>query len=142
MIEQGTPAAIYNLGSENSLFVAVPNSAAYVATKHAVLGMTEAFREEMPDYINVGTIFPGFVASEMIPQQVVKAAMDTDEFAANVIKQIRAGERFIVTHACNRDSIEPRRKALDAAYDTYAPRYDGDDEYDVRKLMVKWQAER
>ena len=28
MIEQGTPAAIYNLGSENSLFVAVPQSVA------------------------------------------------------------------------------------------------------------------
>ena len=32
MIEQGTNAAIYNLGSENSLFVAVPNSVAYVAS--------------------------------------------------------------------------------------------------------------
>ena len=34
MIEQGTQAAIYNLGSENSLFVAVPKSVAYVASKH------------------------------------------------------------------------------------------------------------
>ena len=32
MIEQGTNAAIYNLGSENSLFVAVPKSVAYVAS--------------------------------------------------------------------------------------------------------------
>ena len=32
MIDQGTNAAIYNLGSENSLFVAVPNSVAYVAS--------------------------------------------------------------------------------------------------------------
>ena len=42
MIEQGTKAAIYNLGSENSLFVAVPNSVAYVASKHAVLGLSES----------------------------------------------------------------------------------------------------
>jgi NAD(P)-dependent dehydrogenase (short-subunit alcohol dehydrogenase family) len=137
MITQGTPAAIYNLGSENSLFVAVPNSAAYVATKHAVLGLTEAFRAEMPDYITVGTIFPGFVASEMIPEAIRGLAMETDRFAAKVAAQIHAGERFIVTHACNRDGITPRREALDHAYDTYAPRYEGDDEYDVGKLIAK-----
>ena len=137
MIEQGTPAAIYNLGSENSLFVAVPNSAAYVATKHAVLGMTEAFREEMPDHIQVGTVFPGFVATEMIPEAIHPLAMNADEFAAIIIEQIRAGEPFIVSHACNRDSIAPRRAEIDAAYDTYAPRYDGDEKYDVRKLMAK-----
>ena len=142
MIEQGTPAAIYNVGSENSLYVAVPNSAAYVATKHAVLGMTEAFREEMPDFINVGTIFPGFVGTELIPEAIRGMGMNVDHFAAAVIPQMRAGERFIVTHACNRDSITPRRAALDKAYDTYAPRYHGDDEYDVRKLIAKLSQQR
>ena len=29
---------------------------------------------------------------------------------------------------------------IDAAYAKYAPRYDGDDEYDVRTLMAKWIA--
>ncbi len=142
MIKQGTPAAIYNVGSENSLYVAVPNSAAYVATKHAVLGMTEAFREEMPDFINVGTIFPGFVGTELIPEAIRGMGMNADHFAAAVIPQMRAGGRFIVTHACNRDSITPRRAALDKAYDTYAPRYDGDDEYDVRKLIAKLSQQR
>ena len=59
MIEQGTEAEIYNLGSENSLFVAVPNSVAYVASKHAVLGLSESLRNDLPDFIHVGTIFPG-----------------------------------------------------------------------------------
>jgi len=138
MVEQGTPAAIYNLGSENSFFIAVPNSAAYVATKHAVLGLSEAFRQEMPNYIKVGTVFPGFVASELSPESVQKFAMDTDKFAEIVIDQMRAGEHFIVSHACNMDSIQARRKEVDSAYATYAPRYDGDDEYDVQKLIAKW----
>ncbi len=137
MIAQGTPAAIYNLGSENSLFVAVPNSAGYVATKHAVLGMTEAFRLEMPDFITVGTIFPGFVGTEMIPEAMRGLGMAPDQFAETIIAQIRAGERFVVSHACNRDSITPRRDALDKAYDTYAPRYEGDDQYDVGKLIAR-----
>ena len=44
LVEQGAPAAIYNTGSENSYFVAVVNSAAYVASKHAVYGLTDALR--------------------------------------------------------------------------------------------------
>jgi NAD(P)-dependent dehydrogenase (short-subunit alcohol dehydrogenase family) len=60
LIEQGTRAGLYNTGSENSFFVAVSHSAAYVASKHAVLGLTDCLREEMPDYISVGMIAPGF----------------------------------------------------------------------------------
>jgi len=39
-VEQGTPAAIYNIGSENSLFHGTPFNGAYVATKHAVFAIT------------------------------------------------------------------------------------------------------
>lgn len=137
MIEQGTPAAIYNLGSENSFFSAAPNMAAYVASKHAVLGFTEAFREEMPDFIEVGTIFPGFVRSEIMPPDVARHGMDTDRFAEIVLKQIRAGEHFIVSHAYNVERIKPRYDAVMKAYATYAPRYDSDEEYDVRTLIER-----
>ena len=82
LIEQGTPAAIYTTGSENSFFVAVPQSAAYVASKHAVYGLTEAFAEEMPEYVKVGLITPGFVGSELIPEGGRQLAMPPDEFAS------------------------------------------------------------
>ena len=68
MIEQGTQAAIYNLGSENSLFVAVPKSAAYVASKHAVFGLSESLRNDLPDFIHVGAIFPGYVDTLLTAQ--------------------------------------------------------------------------
>lgn len=135
MIEQGEPAAIYNLGSENSFFVAVPQSAAYVATKHAVLGMTESLREEMPDFISVGIIIPGWVRSELTAGDFAKYAMDADEYAAIVVKQIKAGEFYIVSHGYNVERIKPLHEARMAAYAKYAPRYDGDDEYDVRTVV-------
>ena len=78
LVEQGTAAGIYNTGSENSLFNAVPNNAAYLATKHAVLGMTDNLREQMPEFINVGLIIPGFVRSGLT-ERVGHLAMDTDE---------------------------------------------------------------
>ena len=137
MIEQATPAIIYNTASENAFFTAAPNMAAYVATKHAVLGMTEAFREEMPDFIKVGTIFPGFVNSELISPKFAQFAMDTDLFAAKCIEQIKAGEHFVVTHAYNIERVKARYTALENAFATYAPRYAGDDEYDVRTLLKR-----
>lgn len=136
-IAQGTPAAIYNVGSENSLFVAVPMSAAYVATKHAVLGLTEALREEAPEFIDVGLICPGFVRSEIGDPEVMAMGMDTDQFTALAMEQIKNGQFFIVSHAYNRVRIEARYDEIVKAYDGYAPRYDGDTEFDVRTLMAR-----
>ena len=99
MIEQGTNAAIYNLGSENSLFVAVPKSVAYVASKHAVLGLSESLRNDLPDYIHVGTIFPGYVDTPLTGE--VEGGMNADEFANIVKEQIKNEEHIIVSHAYN-----------------------------------------
>lgn len=137
MTEQGTEAAIYNLGSENSFFNAVPKTAAYIASKHAVRGLTEAMREEMPDFISVGLICPGFVQSEMTPPAFASHAMHADKFAAIVMQQIRAGQFYIVSHASNMDRIAPIHAEIAAAYEAYAPRYEGDMEYDVRTLMAQ-----
>jgi len=134
LIEQGTPAGIYNTGSENSLFNAVPNNAAYLATKHAVLGMTDNLREQMPDFIHVGLIIPGFVKSGLT-ERVADLAMDTERFAAIVLEQIADGRFYIVSHAYNIVHIEQRYDEIARAYAEYAPRYDGDEEYDVRYLL-------
>ncbi|MEO1029204.1 MAG: SDR family NAD(P)-dependent oxidoreductase [Pseudomonadota bacterium] len=138
MSAQDTPSAIYNVASENAFFTAVKNSAGYVASKHAVMGMTEAFREEMPDHVTVGTIFPGFVHSEMTGDVGAQLGMNTDEFAEIVVNQIETGERFIVSHAYNIEHITARYEALKAAFERSAPRYEGDDEYDVPSLMRKF----
>ena len=134
LIEQGTPAGIYNTGSENSLFSAVPNSAAYLASKHAVLGLTDNLREQMPDFIHVGLIIPGFVSTGMT-KAVGHLAMDADRFAGIVLEQIRDGQFFIVSHAYNMQRIQERYEEISRAYETYAPRYEGDEEFDVRHLL-------
>lgn len=136
LIEQGTPAGIYNTGSENSLFNAVPNNAAYLASKHAVLGMTDNLREQMPGFVNVGLIIPGFVRSGMT-KAVGHLAMDADKFASIVLEQVSAGEFYIVSHACNMEPIKQRYEEIAHAYERYAPRYSGDEEFDVRHLLSK-----
>lgn len=137
LTDQGTPAAIYNTSSENAYFVAVSNSASYVASKHVVHGMTDAFREEVPEFINVGVITPGFVGSEMIPEGFRGMAMAPDEFAAIILPQIRAGEFYVVSHGYNQVRIDDRYQAISDAFTKYAPRQEGDEKYDVRVLLAQ-----
>ena len=135
MIDQGTNAAIYNLGSENSLFIAVPKSVAYVASKHSVFALSESLRNDLPDFIHVGTIFPGYVDTPLTSQ--AEGGMNADEFAKIVKEQIKNEEHIIVSHAYNNVHIEKRNNEISLAYKKYAPRYDGDDEYDVKTILSK-----
>ena len=137
-LEQGTPAAIYNIGSENSLSACVPSAHAYVSSKHAILPITEMLDEETPDFIEVALIMPGFVNSEMTAGTF--PGMDTDAFTSLVMQQLKAGEFYVVSHAYNKVRLDERYTKLAHAFETYAPRYDGDDEFDVRTQIAKMMA--
>ncbi|MEM7766778.1 MAG: SDR family NAD(P)-dependent oxidoreductase [Pseudomonadota bacterium] len=138
MVAQGGPVAIYNVGSENSFFNAMPRMAAYIASKHAVRGLTEALREEMPEQVTVGLICPGLVQSEMTASGPLgEAAMAAETFAGKVREQISAGQFYVVTHPYNIERIGPIHAEIEAAYAEHAPRYAGDEEHDVRLLAAK-----
>ena len=138
LMEQGTEAAIYNTGSENSFFVAVHHAAAYVASKHAVLGLTDALREEMPAHIRVGMIAPGFVGTPLIPEAMRPLGMPVDEFAGIILPQMLAGERYVVSHGYNQVRIDQRYELIRDAYSRYAPRQAGDERFDVRHLVEQY----
>lgn len=138
-LERGGPCAIYNLGSENSIYPCVPSSHPYVSSKHAVLAITELLAEETPEEFEVALIIPGLVYSEMTKD--LFEGMDNDEFAAKVMEQLLAGEFYVVSHAYNRVRLDERHAAIGAAYDRYAPRYAGDEEYDVRTLVARMLGE-
>lgn len=142
MIDQGQPAAIYNVGSENSFFNAAPKSAAYIASKHAVRGLTEAMRDEFPDFITIGLICPGFVKSELTPPPFGDLAMEADKFAEIVAAQIKAREFYVVSHSFNIERIRPVHDEIEDAYRRNAPRYEGDEEFDVRTLIDRLSAKR
>ena len=131
-IEQGTPAAIYNIGSENSLFHGTPFNGSYVATKHSVMAITQSLREELPEYIDVSLICPGFVVSELGPEENMQHGMPTDEFIEIAMPQIKANEFYVVSHAYNIVRIEDQFNQQKSAYETYVPRYEGDIQYDIR----------
>ena len=138
----GLPSAIYTVGSENSLFNALPRSGgAYVSSKHAVLGLMDVLRREAPDNIQLGVILPGWVKSELSDLQS-DAAMDTDEFAALIFTQMQAGEFYLVSHPYNVVRMKERWDEVYGAFEKYAPRHAGDDEGDVQLWVERMRAQR
>jgi NAD(P)-dependent dehydrogenase (short-subunit alcohol dehydrogenase family) len=138
----GLPAAIYTTGSENSLFNALPKTGgAYVSSKHAVLGLMDVLRREAPDNIELGLIIPGWVKSELSELQA-DAAMDTDEFAAIIFRQMQAGEFYLVSHPYNVVRMEERWAEVYGAFEKYAPRHEGDDAGDVQLWAERMRAAR
>ena len=136
-IEQGTPAAIYNVGSENSLYNFVPRAFAYEASKHGVHALSDALREEVPDFIEVCFVLPGFVSSEMTDPFGKGLTMETDRYTAIAMPQLKTGEYYVVSHAYNMERITHRHDEISSAYAKYAPRYDGDEEFDARMLFSR-----
>jgi NAD(P)-dependent dehydrogenase (short-subunit alcohol dehydrogenase family) len=135
----GLPAAIYTTASENALFNALPSGGgAYVSGKHAVFGLMDVLRREVATkadmgHIELGVIIPGWVATALSRNM----GMDADQFAAKIFQQMQAGEYYLVGHAHNIVRLRERIDELEAAFARYAPRYEGDEEYDVQLYYAK-----
>jgi NAD(P)-dependent dehydrogenase (short-subunit alcohol dehydrogenase family) len=136
------PAAIYSVASENSLFNAFPfGGGAYVASKHAIFGLMDVLRREAPEWLTTGVIIPGWVQSELSDfNRTAPAAMDVDAYAAIIAPQIEAGEYYVVSHGYNVVRFDERYDEMKSAFAEYAPREEGDDQYDVQKFVAKMQS--
>ena len=73
----------------------------------------------------------------MHAKPVASLGMSADQFAEVVLPQIKSGERFAVSHAFNIEHITERFESVSKAYETYAPRYEGDDGFDVKAMMAR-----
>lgn len=142
--EDGLPAAIYTTASENALFNALPSGGgAYVSGKHAVLGLMDVLRREVQNKselakLELGVIIPGWVATPLSRQM----GMEADRFAETIFAQMQAGEYYMVGHSYNIVRLRERIAEIEAAYAHYAPRYDGDEEFDVQINAAKLAAAR
>lgn len=133
-LADGQPAAVYSTASENGLFTAIPfGGGPYVASKHAVVGLMEMLRREVPEHITTGVIIPGWVATDLSRNM----GMDADEFAAIIVPQIAAGAPWCVSHSYNMVRIDERHAEIAAAYTAHAPRKTGDEALDVALFVER-----
>jgi 2-hydroxycyclohexanecarboxyl-CoA dehydrogenase len=98
MMERGS-GRIVNIASTSSKVAIGPNRAAYVASKHAVMGLTrEVAVEGAPFQVTVNSVCPGFVLTDMVEDSMRKFARDfgksQEETRESFVAKIPMG-RFI-----------------------------------------------
>jgi len=125
----------------------------YTASKHAVLGLSDVLRQELPDFVAVSVVCPG-----MVPSRLGQAArnrpdrfggpvdvdggtvpsgmgMAPEELGRRVVEGVVGGEFYIVTHPPVRELADERYAEISGAFDRQAPRFEGDGYMDTRALL-------
>ncbi|MDB5982114.1 MAG: short-chain dehydrogenase/reductase, partial [Pseudomonas sp.] len=145
-IERGIQGWVCNTSSENGIAAASVGTAAYTASKHAVLGMTEAFRDEFQGRVGFSVICPGIVKTGMwdagrnrpeefggkfsgnpINAKAMSYGLDAEDAGKLIVAAVGNEEFFIMTHRHVGDVAQKRWKEIEAAINRQFPDA-GDDE--------------
>lgn len=128
---------IVNTSSLNGL-IPYATLAAYSASKFAVLGLSDALRDELkPHGVGVSTLMPGLTRSRMSlnPKSGAHAAHKSSEelearmmqpiwLGRAVVKAIESNQPYIITHPGHKAMLEQRFRAfLDACGEPAQPGY-------------------
>ena len=138
--ERESPAWIVNMGSEHSLGFAHAGLGFYTASKHAVMGLTDVLRHELPDHVGVSIVCPGLVRSRLwdatrnrpaelgghapgadFAAQLMSEGMDAADVGRRVVAGIEAEEFVIATHAHARRYARERWQTIDEAFERQVP---------------------
>ncbi|MEL6830125.1 MAG: SDR family oxidoreductase [Pseudomonadota bacterium] len=155
-IDQGQAGRICLTASEHSLGFQHAGAGLYTASKHAILGLADVWRHELPDSISLSVLCPGIVKTGFFDQSQVEGAPKPGQEARAVSERVMAhgmspfevaeaairgtlnGDFLIVTHRVARDGALKRWQDIEAAYEAQVPS-DGedDDKYRVSSIIAK-----
>ena len=151
--DSGRSGHICLTGSEHSLGMQHAGIGFYTATKHAVLGMADVMRAELPPEIGISVLCPGLVAtdlhlskrnSELPPDDpgalalagaLMARGMDPRDIGRMVVDGVERGDFLIMTHACAAAAPKRRYEEIAASFEAQAPWTPGSDRYDVTTII-------
>ena len=140
-------------GSEHSLGMQHPGMGLYTGSKHAVLGMADVLRAELPANMGVSVLCPGLVATNLhlskqrssLPQDdagllalagaLMARGKPPEEIGKAVVDGVERGDFFIVTHAIAFPAAKRRYEEIAAAFAAQAPWTDDAGRYDVNAII-------
>lgn len=154
-LQTNRPSRVVNTASEHALGVPHVGGGVYTASKHALLGLSDVLRRELPGHVKVSVLCPGIVDSTLwragerrqaqfggpwaVPEQggafMRQIGMPAAEVAAMAVEGIRTGEFYIVTHPHAVGVANRRWKEVEEAFSRQAPRRDGDGRYDLEPFL-------
>lgn len=155
MIAAQRPGHFTITASEHSLGLQHAGAGFYTASKHAVLGLAEILRAELPETIGVSVFCPGLVETLLYdagrfgvlppaPEEmkafgaaVMSKGMSPDVVAKAAIDGTQNGDFYIVTHATAFAAAEKRFGELQAAFAAQAPMSEEAKQYEVNKVVAE-----
>ena len=133
------PGWLLATGSEHSLGLPHAGAGAYTASKHAVLGLCEVMRAELPGHVGISVLCPGLTSSRLwasgthrpsefggptepqpISKAIVERGMAAEVVAQRALDGVVAGHFVIPTHYNARDYADARAAEVAAAFDRLA----------------------
>lgn len=137
LLPRGEPGHIVNTGSMCGL-LSVPMLGAYVASKFAVVGLSETMRLELAERsVGVSVLCPGFVSTNIVRNSVrsgpdgdatydderrgladrLRAAMPAEEVAVAVLDAIARNLPYVITHPEYEEAVGSRSGLIAEAFE-------------------------
>lgn len=154
MLENNREGRICITGSEHSLGFQHAGAGLYTATKHAVLGIAEVLRAELPSHIGVSVLCPGLADTEIyrsrrnsnlanesdvalaVGKEVMSLGKDPMEVARRAIDGVLADEFIIPTHPPSINGARKRWEEIEQSFKRQAPGAETDD-YNINAIFAK-----
>ncbi len=155
MVDRGIAGRLCLTGSEHSIGLQHSGLGFYTASKHAVLGLADVLRAELPNEIGVSILCPGIVATELnrskrnssLPADdaatlafgdlVMSMGKPAAEIGRRAVDGVLAGEFFIPTHAHSVRPAEKRWEEVRDAWTRLAPWHEGAEAYEMDALLER-----
>ena len=157
MIETAESGWFLLTASEHAVGVPFPGTGFYTASKHAVLGLGDVLRRELPARVGVSVMVPGLAATGLwrsgslrpdelggpitgsaMSRRVIAAGMDPALVAERGLDGVAAGRFLIATHSHVRAYAEQRAADVSEAFDTLGP---GGESFDVSAIIASIRSE-
>lgn len=139
MVAENRDGHICITGSENSLGYLFKGNGLYNGSKHAILGIADVLRHELPDNITVSLLCPGLTATGLtgpteqsgLPQPpdhvramasaVMEKGQDPDIVAEKALNGTLDGDFIIPAISIIRDCAQQRWQDIEAGFAKHAP---------------------
>ena len=155
MVAENCAGHICITGSENSLGYLFKGNGLYNGSKHAILGIADVLRHELPESITVSLLCPGLTATGLtgptpqsgLPQPpdqaramaaaVMAKGQDPDIVAEKALRGTLDGDFIIPAISIIRDCAEQRWQDIEAGFAKHAPPNKDEYQYLVTNVIAE-----
>ncbi|MBF2754227.1 MAG: SDR family NAD(P)-dependent oxidoreductase [Gammaproteobacteria bacterium AqS3] len=155
IIAEGRSGHFTITASEHSLGLQHAGAGFYTASKHAVLGLAEVLRAELPETVGISVFCPGLVETRLhdagrfgvlppAPEEmqafaaaVMSRGMAPEAVAQAAVNGTANGDFYIVTHPSAFAAAEKRFAEISQAFDDQAPMTEDARRYEVNAVIAE-----